>query len=161
MDIQITGRNLAVNDVLKEYVNSRLGPVVADHPRVESCHVILAHEKYRHMAEVVVQGRDKLRAEAAETTDDMYASIDAAAEKRGLRFALWGLVGVVVVILAISLPPNAPLRDAESGSLIGVTPFMNSLVFIISLGFLVCGVAYGYGAGTLRASRPRPRARGC
>lgn len=76
--------------------------------------------------------------------------IDAAAEKRGLRFALWGLVGVVVVILAISLPPNAPLRDAESGSLIGVTPFMNSLVFIISLGFLVCGVAYGYGAGTLR-----------
>lgn len=27
---------------------------------------------------------------------------------------------------------------------------MNSLVFIISLGFLVCGVAYGYGAGTLR-----------
>jgi putative sigma-54 modulation protein len=81
MDIQITGRNLTVNDVLREYVNSRLGPVVADHPRIESCHVILAHEKYRHTAEVVVQGRDKLRAEAAETTDDMYASIDAATLK--------------------------------------------------------------------------------
>ena len=81
MDIQITGRNVTVSDALKEYVNSRLEPVLADYPRVESCHVILAHEKYRNIAEVVVQGRDKLRAEAAETTDDMYASIDAATLK--------------------------------------------------------------------------------
>ena len=81
MDIQITGRNVTVSDVLKEYVDSRLAPVLADYPRVESCHVILAHEKYRHTAEVVLQGRDKLRAEAAETTDDMYASIDAATLK--------------------------------------------------------------------------------
>ena len=81
MDIQITGRNVTVNEGLKEYVDSRLSPVLADYPRVESCHVILALEKYRHTAEVVVQGRDKLRAEAAETTDDMYASIDAATLK--------------------------------------------------------------------------------
>ena len=81
MDIQITGRNVTVSEGLKEYVDSRLGPVLADYPRVESCHVILAHEKYRHTAEVVIQGRDKLRAEAAETTDDMYASIDAAVIK--------------------------------------------------------------------------------
>ena len=81
MDIQITGRNVTVSDVLKEYVTSRLEPVLADYPRVESCHVILAHEKYRHTAEVVLQGRDKLRAEAAETTDDMYASIEAATLK--------------------------------------------------------------------------------
>jgi putative sigma-54 modulation protein len=81
MDIQITGRNLTVHEGLKDYVLSRLDPVLADFPRVESCHVILAHEKYRHIAEVVVQGREKLRAEAAETTDDMYASIDAATDK--------------------------------------------------------------------------------
>ena len=81
MDIQITGRNLAVNKGLKEYVDNRLAPLLADYPRVESCHVILAVEKYRHTAEVVIQGRDKLRAEAEETTDDMYASIDAAALK--------------------------------------------------------------------------------
>ena len=81
MDIQITGRNMAVHDGLKDYVNDRLQPILADYPRVESCHVILAHEKYRYMAEVVVQGRDKLRAEADETTDDMYASVDAAADK--------------------------------------------------------------------------------
>ena len=81
MDIQITGRNLAVSDGLKAHVDDRLQPVLGDYPRVESCHVILAHEKYRYTAEVVVQGRDKLRAEADETTDDLYASIDAAADK--------------------------------------------------------------------------------
>ena len=81
MDIQITGRNLAVSDGLKAHVDDRLQPVLADYPRVESCHVILAHEKYRYTAEVVVQGREKLRAEADETSDDLYASIDAAADK--------------------------------------------------------------------------------
>ncbi len=81
MDIQITGRNLTVNDGLKEYVDGRLGPVLADYPRIESCHAILAHEKYRFTAEIIVQGKDKMREVAQETTDDLYASIDAAAEK--------------------------------------------------------------------------------
>ncbi len=81
MDIQITGRNLTVNEGLKAYVDERLGPVLAAFPRIESCHAILSHEKYRFTAEVVVQGRDKLREAAVETTNDMYASIDAAAAK--------------------------------------------------------------------------------
>ena len=81
MDIQITGRNVTVNDGLKEYVDGRLGPVLADYPRVESCHAIMTHEKYRFTAEFVVQGRDKMREVAQETTDDLYAAIDAAADK--------------------------------------------------------------------------------
>jgi putative sigma-54 modulation protein len=81
MDIQITGRGLTVSDAMKSYVDDRLQPVLADYPRVESCHVILEHEKYRFKAEIVVQGREKLRAEADETTDDLYASIDAATDK--------------------------------------------------------------------------------
>lgn len=81
MDIQITGRNLTVNEGLRNYVDERLGPVLASFPRVESCHAILSHEKYRFTAEVVVQGRDKLREAAVETTDDLYAAVDAAADK--------------------------------------------------------------------------------
>ena len=76
--------------------------------------------------------------------------VDEAAEARGLKWALWGLIAVVVVISALSLPPNAPLRDNATGELIGATPFMASLIFIISLAFLVCGVAYGRGAGTMK-----------
>ena len=81
MDIQITGRNVTVNEVLKDYVEGRLGPVLADFPRLENCHAILSHEKYRFTAEIVVQGRDKLREVAQETTNDLYAAIDAAAAK--------------------------------------------------------------------------------
>ena len=81
MDIQITGRNVTVNEGLKEYVEGRLGPVLAGYPRVESGHAILSHEKYRFTAEFVVQGRDKLREVAHETTDDMYTAIDAAVDK--------------------------------------------------------------------------------
>jgi ribosomal subunit interface protein len=66
---------------MKAHLDGRLLPMLADYPRVESAHVILEHEKYRFTAEIVVHGRDKLREVARETTDDMYAAIDAAADK--------------------------------------------------------------------------------
>lgn len=75
--------------------------------------------------------------------------VDHAAESRGLRYAGWALLGYLAVIAALTAPPGAPLRDPETGDIIGATPFMASLVFIISLAFLVCGVAYGRGARTL------------
>jgi aminobenzoyl-glutamate transport protein len=78
--------------------------------------------------------------------------VDAHGESRGLRLSLWGLIAVAVIVLALSLPPGAPLRDNATGELIGATPFMASLIFIISLGFLVCGICYGIGANTLRGS---------
>ena len=78
------------------------------------------------------------------------AEVDTVAEARGLRFSLWAFVAVTVVVLALSLPPHAPLRDNATGELIGATPFMASLIFIISLAFLVCGIAYGIGAKTMR-----------
>ena len=81
MNIQITGRNVTVNAGLKEYVEGRLGPVLAGYPRVESAHAILTMEKYRFTAEFVVQGKDKLREGAGDTTNDMYAAIDSAAVK--------------------------------------------------------------------------------
>ncbi|WP_420110964.1 AbgT family transporter [Pseudactinotalea sp.] len=76
--------------------------------------------------------------------------IDAAAEARGLKFAGWTALGIVVAVLALALPPGAPLRDPATGDLIGTTPFMASLIFVISLGFLLCGIAFGRGAGTLK-----------
>ncbi len=76
-------------------------------------------------------------------------AVDAAAEQRGLRFAGWTLLGVVVVLAALTLPPRAPLRDPDTGDIIGTTPFMTSLIFVIALAFLLCGIAYGRGARTL------------
>ncbi|MGP7959445.1 AbgT family transporter [Sanguibacter sp. A247] len=87
------------------------------------------------------------RAELAVASID--EEIDEAAEIRGLRAAGIALGIFAVVIALLTLVPNAPLRDAETGQIIGTTPFMASLVFIISLAFLVCGIAYGRAAKTL------------
>lgn len=71
-------------------------------------------------------------------------------ESRGLRFALYGLIGLVVVFLLLTLPSGAPLRNPTTGELIGNSPFMNGLIALIMLMFLVTGWTYGIGAGTLR-----------
>ncbi len=75
-----------------------------------------------------------------------------AAEAKGLRFALFGFLGVLVVVLLATLPPGAPLRDPATGDIVGNTPFMDSLLFIIAAFFLVSGICYGAGAGTITGS---------
>ncbi len=84
--------------------------------------------------------------EAAQTDEEK------AAEAKGLRYALFGFLGVLVIVLAATIPHGAPLRDPDSGAIIGTTPFMDSLLFIIAIFFLVSGVAYGIGAGTVKSS---------
>jgi aminobenzoyl-glutamate transport protein len=75
----------------------------------------------------------------------------SADEYRGLRFALYGLLGIIAFILLLTLPPGAPLRDPETGAIVGNTPFMSSLIVSIALLFLVCGICYGLGAGTMKS----------
>jgi aminobenzoyl-glutamate transport protein len=78
--------------------------------------------------------------------------VDAEGEARGLRLALIGLVVMVALILLATLPPGAPLRDPVDGAIIGTTPFMASLIFLITLIFLVCGICFGVGAKTITSS---------
>jgi aminobenzoyl-glutamate transport protein len=73
-----------------------------------------------------------------------------AAEARGLRFAFWGLIGVLVFVGLLVGPPGAPLRNPETGSIIGNSPFMNSLIVSIALLFFATGAAYGIGARTMK-----------
>ena len=87
---------------------------------------------------------------------DDSASEDSAlspeAEARGLRYALFGFLGMLAVILLATIPSGAPLRDPVTGDIIGNTPFMDSLLFIIALFFLISGICYGIGAGTVKSS---------
>ncbi|MCA1809578.1 MAG: ribosome hibernation-promoting factor, HPF/YfiA family [Kiritimatiellia bacterium] len=89
MIIQITSRHVEVTDAVRGYVENRLSPVLNVYPMVEHAHVIMDVEKFRHIAEVVVQGKQHLHAEARAETDDMYKSIDAVTDKidRQLRKA--------------------------------------------------------------------------
>lgn len=77
---------------------------------------------------------------------------EQAAESKGLRYALFGFLAVLLLVILVTAPPGAPLRHPDSGDIIGNTPFMDSLLFIIALFFLVSGIAYGVGAGTVKSA---------
>src|SRR4029079_13117265 len=87
---------------------------------------------------------------AAEGTVTEQGAVLSEAETRGLRFAGLGLLGLVAVFCLLTLPSGAPLRNPETGELIGNSPFMNGLIALIMLTFLVTGWTYGIGAGTLK-----------
>jgi aminobenzoyl-glutamate transport protein len=73
-------------------------------------------------------------------------------EARGLRYALWATLAAVLAIVLLTAIPGAPLQDPETGDVIGDSPFMDSLIVIIALIFLVAGLAYGRGAGTIKSA---------
>ncbi len=85
-------------------------------------------------------------------TEESLTPEEQAREARGLTFSLYGFLAVLAVVLLITLPPGAPLRDPVTGAIVGNTPFMDSLIFIISLIFLISGIGYGLGAGTIKSS---------
>jgi len=82
-------------------------------------------------------------------TADSGPEIDDVADRRGLRLAgIYSLVAVLLVVL-LTAPPGAPLRNPDTGEIIGSSPFMNSLIVIITLLFLAAGLGYGRGSGSL------------
>jgi aminobenzoyl-glutamate transport protein len=73
-------------------------------------------------------------------------------ETRGLKFATYALIGVLVFFALLTVPRWGPLRNPETGALIGDSPFMNGLIVFITLLFLAAGWAYGKGAGTMKST---------
>ena len=73
--------------------------------------------------------------------------VDPELEARGLRRAGLAFLVVIGIVLLATLPPGAPLRDPDTGAIIGQTPFMSSLLFIVMLCFFVPGVAFGSAVG--------------
>ena len=78
-------------------------------------------------------------------------------EARGLRFAGLAILAVLIVVALLTVIPGAPLRNPETGSIIGDSPLMDSLILIITIIFFAGGLAYGHGAGTLKGTAGDPR----
>ncbi len=84
-----------------------------------------------------------------------------AHEKRGLKFTLWALVAIVLLIIWGVAPAESgfwkhiPLsgffRDIETGSLLR-SPFMRGIVALIFLIAGILGIVYGIGARTLKSN---------
>ena len=81
---------------------------------------------------------------------DEAPEVSPEADAKGLRWALWGTVAVLAGITLLTAIPGAPLRNPDTGKIIGDSPFMDSLIVIIMLVFYVAGYLYGRGAGTIK-----------
>jgi putative sigma-54 modulation protein len=80
MQIVITGRNLDLDDALKGYIHKRLDKLGRLYRRIYKCEVILEEGKVLKNAEVILYLK-RNRVVAKESSPDLYASIDNAADK--------------------------------------------------------------------------------
>jgi putative sigma-54 modulation protein len=68
-------------DDVNEYAERKAQGILNEFPRVEHVHVVLDVQKHLHIAELIVQARQRIRLEAKESSDNMRVSVDAAADK--------------------------------------------------------------------------------
>lgn len=59
---------------------------------------------------------------------------------------------MIAVVALLTLPGGAPLRNPETGDIIGDSPLMGSLIVIISACFLAAGFAFGRVTGSIASS---------
>ena len=81
MEMTVTGRHLDVTPAIREYAGKRLDQIGIDFPRILSAHYILEVDKFRHIAELVLQCGNHITIEAREVSEDLYASIDRVVDK--------------------------------------------------------------------------------
>lgn len=70
-------------------------------------------------------------------------------ERKGLRWAGITFLIYILLIGAMIVPESGILRDPETGSLLE-SPFMSGIIVFIMLMFLLPGVAYGIGEGSIK-----------
>ncbi len=73
-----------------------------------------------------------------------------SAERRGLRFALGAVLLFAVFLLGGLLPDSGYLRDPKTGDILH-SPFMSGIVALLFIGAAMTGIAYGWGAGTIKS----------
>lgn len=80
MNITITGRHMEMTEALKTYIEAGLGKIESYFDRVIDADVVLDVEKHRHLAEVNLHANG-VRIHGRESSNDMYASVDAVIAK--------------------------------------------------------------------------------
>jgi aminobenzoyl-glutamate transport protein len=84
-----------------------------------------------------------------EKADGALRALDSG-EKKGLRNAFVVIVLFAAVVLAGIVPEGGFLRDLKTGGILH-SPLLTAIVPFIFLGGALAGVAYGFGAGTMKS----------
>lgn len=95
---------------------------------------------------------DKSEAPVDAPVDHQPSDEEMALESRGLRWSVYYLLVAAAIVSALTFIPGAPLRNPDTGEIFGNSPFMSSLLFIISMLFLAAGLGYGRGSQSLIGS---------
>lgn len=80
MNVKITGRHTELTDSIKDHVEKKLEKCQAHFDKPMDVDVVLTVEKHRHIADVTLSANG-VRLHAEESSNDMYTSVDAVAEK--------------------------------------------------------------------------------
>lgn len=74
-------------------------------------------------------------------------------ENKALKFANISFLVVLAILLALSIPENGWLRNAETGSLIEKSPLMDGVGIVILIVFFVPGFVYGVVSGKIKNTK--------
>lgn len=80
-EIKVTGRHVSITDSIVDYARKKIEGLHLDYPRIIDAQVILDVQKYRHLAEIILHCSNHITIDASAETNDMYASIDEAADR--------------------------------------------------------------------------------
>ncbi|RYG73021.1 AbgT family transporter [Lentibacillus lipolyticus] len=72
---------------------------------------------------------------------------------KALRWANLAALVTAGFFLVLVIPENGLLRNPETNSILNESPFMDSIVFIITILFFVPGLVYGLRAKTIKSSK--------
>jgi putative sigma-54 modulation protein len=80
MQIAVTGQQLDVTEPLRQYCLDKIGRIQKHFDHVTNTNIVLQVQKTRHLAEATIHAKGATLHAAAEGSD-MYAAIDALADK--------------------------------------------------------------------------------
>ncbi|MBS0656631.1 MAG: ribosome-associated translation inhibitor RaiA [Verrucomicrobia bacterium] len=79
--VTVTARHMPVTDAIRDYCLKKIDGLHLDYPKIMGAHFILAVDKHRQRAELVLHCNNHITIEAHEVTSDLYASIDETVAK--------------------------------------------------------------------------------
>ncbi|MGM7700438.1 AbgT family transporter [Pseudalkalibacillus sp. Hm43] len=74
-------------------------------------------------------------------------------ERRGLTWAGIGVFAYIALLCVLTIPEGGLFRNAETGSLIEDSPFMNGIVPIMLFFFFIPALLYGIGAKVIKSDK--------
>lgn len=78
-------------------------------------------------------------------------------EIKAVKYANWSLLATIAIVAVLVLIPNSFLANAETGSLISDSPFMDGITVLMTIMFFVPGFVYGKMTGQVKDSHDLSR----